>query len=126
MTTHTYQMPARSQDATDRTRCLQVILHRDNGLMTTSQMMAILSEENLLEEAKLLPVTMYQVAIAKAPGAEASGIAPRLIEAYMRLEHPTLDGLSGQQFNDEVTIAIECIKEEGLEIAEQVAGSFGL
>lgn len=54
------------------------------------------------------------------------GFDPRHIEAYMRLEHSTLDGLSSQQFDDEILIGIECIKEDGLENAEMCAKSFGL
>ena len=54
------------------------------------------------------------------------GIDPRHVEAYMRLEHPTLDGLSGQQFKKEVKISIACIEQEGATVAESCAKSFGL
>lgn len=51
---------------------------------------------------------------------------PRHIEAYMRLEHNTLDGLSYEKFKQEVAIGVECIKEAGIENAEKCAQSFGL
>ena len=51
---------------------------------------------------------------------------PRHIEGYMRLEHSTLDGLSRAEFKNEVKIAVECIREDGLENAEKNAVSFGL
>ena len=37
------------------------------------------------------------------------GTSPFQVEAYMRLEHPTLDGLSARQFDAEIAIACECI-----------------
>lgn len=51
---------------------------------------------------------------------------PRHVEAYMRLEHSTLDGLAEWQFWNEVTTAIECIKFGGAAEAEALAQSFGL
>jgi len=51
---------------------------------------------------------------------------PRHIEAFMRTEHPTLDGLSSQQFDAEVAIGAECVRVGGHEMAERVAKSFGL
>lgn len=54
------------------------------------------------------------------------GTNPRHIEAFMRLEHPTLDGLSARQFRDEVRLAIDCIRHGGTETAEDCARSFGL
>jgi len=50
---------------------------------------------------------------------------PRHIEAYMRLEHSTLDGLSKKSFLYEIGIAIECINADGKENAERCAKSFG-
>ena len=44
----------------------------------------------------------------------------------MRLEHPTLDGLPGWQFAEEVEIAKGCVEEGGAEQAERCARSFGL
>jgi len=51
---------------------------------------------------------------------------PRHIEAYMRLEHSTLDGLSSKQFDNEIKICIDCIKYDGIENAENCASSMGL
>jgi hypothetical protein len=50
----------------------------------------------------------------------------RHIEAYMRLEHPTLDGLSASQFSEEVLICVACVDADGRENAERCARSFGL
>jgi hypothetical protein len=54
------------------------------------------------------------------------GTNPRWVEAYMRLEHPTLDGLSRAQFSKEISIAIQCIKADGEENAERLAVSYRL
>lgn len=51
---------------------------------------------------------------------------PRWIEAYMRLEYPSLNGVSRESFEREVKIAINCIDALGPEKAEQCAQSFGL
>lgn len=51
---------------------------------------------------------------------------PRHVEAYMRVEHPTLDGLAYWQFAEEVKLAAACIEAAGLKTAERVAISFGL
>jgi hypothetical protein len=54
------------------------------------------------------------------------GTDPRHIEAYMRLEHSTLDGLAEWQFNAEVETACACVAVDGTEGAEACARSFGL
>lgn len=51
---------------------------------------------------------------------------PRHVEAWMRLEHGCLDGLSRQQFTDEVTIALECVAAGPLADSEALATSYGL
>lgn len=51
---------------------------------------------------------------------------PRHIEAYMRLEHPTLDGLSSRQFDDEIRLSVQCVNIDGTENAEKCACYFGL
>lgn len=51
---------------------------------------------------------------------------PRHVEAWMRLEHGCLDGLSTQQFTDEVTIALQCIAAAPAADSEALAASFGL
>ena len=54
------------------------------------------------------------------------GVNPRHVEAWMRLEHPTLDGLSRSRFRDEVEVAIACIDRAGDDRSESLARSFGL
>ena len=56
----------------------------------------------------------------------AIGTDPRLVEGYIRIEHPTLDHLSRADFAREIKEALACINEGGVEIAEQLAQSFGL
>lgn len=51
---------------------------------------------------------------------------PRHIEAWMRLEHGTLDGLSKERFDAEVAIALECIAAGPTADSESLALSFGL
>ena len=50
---------------------------------------------------------------------------PRHIEAYMRIEHSTLDALTPARFRGEVRFACACVDEGGIEMAEQIAKSFG-
>lgn len=56
----------------------------------------------------------------------SEGIDPRHVEAYMRVEHSTLDRLSPRQFAAEVVLARECVREGGIDMAERVACSFGI
>ena len=56
----------------------------------------------------------------------APGYDPRHIEAYIRVAHSTLDGLSPQEFRYEVRVACGCVDEGGLPMAERIALSFGL
>ncbi len=51
---------------------------------------------------------------------------PRLVEAWMRLEHGCLDGLGRQQFDDEVEIALQCITAGSLADSMSLAQSMGL
>ena len=54
------------------------------------------------------------------------GANPRYVEAWMRLEHSALDGLSRDAFRDEVEVAITCIDHAGDDRSESLARSFGL
>ena len=54
------------------------------------------------------------------------GIDPRHIEAYMRLEHGTLDALSKERFRGEVALCAECVIADGILNAESLAKSYGL
>lgn len=51
---------------------------------------------------------------------------PRHIEAYMRVEHGTLDGMDRQQFNADIEIARQCVDAGGVDAAELLAESYGL
>jgi hypothetical protein len=51
---------------------------------------------------------------------------PRHVEAYMRLEHGTLDHLTPKQFRTAAALAITCIIEGGIDAAEKLAKSYGL
>lgn len=55
-----------------------------------------------------------------------AGTDPRHIEAYMRLSHPTLDGLSADEFRYEAEIACICVSVAGPTVAEHLALSTGL
>lgn len=65
---------------------------------------------------------MYRDQIASL----APSYDPRHVEAFMRSEHSTLDGLSPRQFAAEVRMACACIDEGGADFAERVAQSFGM
>jgi hypothetical protein len=72
-------------------------------------------------------VSAYQDTIREcAARVGRTRIDPRHVEAWMLVEHPTLDGLSPRQFDAEVAAAIACIDEAGVEQSEALAGSFGL
>ena len=70
---------------------------------------------------------MYQQTIREMAAALGYvGVDPRHVEAWMRLEHSTLDGLSRGRFRDEVEIAIACIRSGGIQASESLAQSFGM
>ncbi len=54
------------------------------------------------------------------------GVNPRHVEAWMRLEHATLDWMDRERFRDEVEVAIACIDHAGTEQSEALARSLGL
>ena len=56
----------------------------------------------------------------------AIGTDPRHVEGFMRIEYGTLDHLSNADFRRETKEALECIREGGIEPAENLAQSFGL
>lgn len=51
---------------------------------------------------------------------------PRIVEAWMRLEHGTLDGLGRVAFQRAVGEAMECADASTRQENESLAGSFGL
>lgn len=65
---------------------------------------------------------MYQQRISEL----APGFDPRHVEAFIRVKHSTLDGLSQSEFRHEVKVAQGCIEMGGVAMAERVARSFGL
>lgn len=73
-------------------------------------------------------MSIYQQMIREALArASREGAAdPRHVEAWMRIEHCCLDGLSRSQFEAEVRIALECIAAAPLANSEALAISYGL
>lgn len=75
-----------------------------------------------------MKTSIYTVSI-KNRLAEIGQIAvydARHIEAYMRLNHSTLDHLSKKQFNNAIDLAIADINVDGRKMAEQLAISYNL
>ena len=66
--------------------------------------------------------TFYQRYIAE----RTKDIDPRHVEAWMRVEHPTLDGLTAQQFTDAMYAALGAAMDAGPTDSEALAASFGL
>jgi hypothetical protein len=78
-----------------------------------------MADTTMGEEARQ---TYYQRVIAE----RTRDVDPRHVEAWMRLEHPTLDGLSRAQFIAEMHVALGCAIDAGPEASEALAASFGL
>jgi len=53
-------------------------------------------------------------------------IDPSHVEAWMRLEYPTLDGLTRQEFTEAMYAALASAIDAGPEESETLAASFGL
>lgn len=66
--------------------------------------------------------SFYQRLIAE----RTKDVDPRHVEAWMRVEHPTLDGLSRQGFIDAMHTALAAVIDAGPEESEALAASFGL
>ena len=66
--------------------------------------------------------TFYQRRIAERTGS----VDPRHVEAWMRLEHPTLDALSRHSLEAEIDVAMALTVEAGALESEALAASFGL
>jgi hypothetical protein len=54
------------------------------------------------------------------------GTNPRHVEAWMRVEHGTLDWMDPERFSTEVEIALACLDRAGDDRSEALARSFGL
>lgn len=66
--------------------------------------------------------SFYQRLIAE----RTRDVDPRHIEAWMRVEHPTLDGVSQSQFSEAMYAALATVLDAGPEQSEALAASFGL
>ena len=66
--------------------------------------------------------TFYQRVIAEY----VRDADPRHVEAWMRVEHPTLDGLSAQEFDEAMHAALGAAIDAGPTESEALAASFGL
>ena len=69
-----------------------------------------------------MELTFYQ----RLTPQRTSDVDPRHVEAWMRLEHPTLDGLSRRAFDEAVQEALACARAAGPDESEALAASFGL
>ena len=70
---------------------------------------------------------MYQQTIRECVARRGRvGTDPRHVEAWMRVEHPTLDAVGARRFREEVEIALGLIDSAGTEQSEALARSFGL
>ena len=71
---------------------------------------------------------MYQQAIRErlASSGYVGQYDPRHVEAWMRIEHGTLDHLSLSAFNSEITLCRSLIDEAGFDDSESLALSYGL
>ncbi|MGE0229469.1 MAG: hypothetical protein AB7U23_13280 [Dehalococcoidia bacterium] len=54
------------------------------------------------------------------------GVDPRHVEAWMRIEHPTLDALTPAAFRAEALVAADCTTDAGPTPSEALAASLGL
>lgn len=73
------------------------------------------------------PATPYTAEIKRLLGVLGVGSAdPILVEAWMRSEHPALDGLSKEQFAQEVKLGWGMVTTCGKEASRRLAQSFGL
>lgn len=84
--------------------------------------------ENQATTVRLVTESLYQqrIRMRLAETGHVGKYEPRHIEAYMRLECGTLDGLSRERFNAEVEISRQCVDAGGVEDAEALAQSYGL
>jgi hypothetical protein len=71
---------------------------------------------------------MYQDMIRRVQrrGHGLSTVEPRIVEAWMRLEHGTLDSMSASEFAEEVLVSEECARHSTAAENESLARSYGL
>lgn len=70
-------------------------------------------------------MTIYQEAIQRQYP-ELTERECAYVEAWMRLEHPSLNGVSPDTFRREVNLSVICLRQVALEENEALALSFGL
>ena len=77
---------------------------------------------------KGLGVSYYQQAIRETMASlgRIGAANPRHVEAWMRLEHGVLSGLSRSRFTAEVKVALDCIAAVPTSENESLAQSYGL
>lgn len=51
---------------------------------------------------------------------------PAHVEAWMRVENPTLDAMTPTRWVREVRAAVECIESEDIAVSDDLARSYGL
>lgn len=66
----------------------------------------------------------YQDTIRRALGNR--DYDPRHIEAYLRLQHGTLDHLSTDQMRDEIEVCVLCVDADGEAAAESLADTYAI
>jgi hypothetical protein len=72
-------------------------------------------------------VNVYQEEIREALQAMGrADVQPHHVEAWMRLEHRTLDALGGPAWWRAIKDAVACVDASGATESEQLAASFGL
>ena len=72
-------------------------------------------------------MTTYQRIIAQIlRSLGRSDILPAHVEGYMRVAHGCLDALSPRQFADEVRASVDAVDEGGVDMADDLARSYGL
>lgn len=72
-------------------------------------------------------MSMYQESIAeRLARLDRADVDPRHIEAWMRLEHSTLSGLTGAQFDAELAIGLACVDATDYDENEALAASYAL
>lgn len=53
-------------------------------------------------------------------------VDPGHIEAWMRMDHGTLDGLSPRDFRQAVKVGVEAVDQCGEKLSQEVASTYGL
>lgn len=85
------------------------------------------TREVVAAPAPAKPVQGYRDQIMKSLiEIDRADVSPVYVEGWMRLAHPTLDGLHAHEFHAEVVIAVKCCDIEGEAASRSLAESYGL